>query len=75
MFIKTGGKDGLEKWYAILEIDKNATDDEVKKAHRKMVVKYHPDKLQGVSKDIIKLAEDKFLSVQKAYENIMKSRV
>ncbi len=75
MFIKKGGKDGLEKWYAILEIDKNATDDEVKKAHRKMVVKYHPDKLQGVSKDIIKLAEDKFLSVQKAYENIMKSRV
>ena len=39
-----------------------------------MVLKYHPDKLQGVSKEIIKLAEEKFLLVQKAYENIMKSR-
>ena len=36
---------------------KNASDSEIKKAHRKMVAKYHPDKLQGVSQDIIKLAE------------------
>ena len=40
-----------------------------------MVIKYHPDKLQGVSGDIVKLAEDKFLLVQQAYENIMKSRL
>ena len=39
-----------------------------------MVSKYHPDKLQGVSKDIVKLAEEKFLLVQKAYENIMKNK-
>ena len=74
MFIAQGGTHGLDKWFAILEIDKNASDSEIKKAHRKMVIKYHPDKLQGVSKDIIKLAEEKFLLVQEAYENIMKSR-
>jgi DnaJ-class molecular chaperone len=39
-----------------------------------MVTKYHPDKLQGVSEDIVRLAEEKFLLVQQAYENIMKSR-
>ena len=41
----------------------------------KKVIKYHPDKLQGVSQDIIKLAEEKFSLVQQAYENIMKSRL
>lgn len=73
MFINQ--EDSLEKWFSILELDQNATSDEVKKAHRKMVTKYHPDKLQGVSEDILKLAEDKFLLVQQAYEKIMKSRL
>ena len=74
MFFNKGSANSLEKWFAILEIDKEASNDEIKRAHRKMVQKYHPDKLQGVSKEIIKLAEEKFLLVQKAYENIMKSR-
>ena len=53
-------------------LDKNATKEEVKKSYRKMVMKYHPDKLQGVSKDIVKLAEEKFRLVQQAYDNIIK---
>ena len=73
MFISKGDNN-LEKWYSILEIDKNATNSEIKKAHRKMVSKYHPDKLKGVGDDIVKLAEEKFLLVQKAYEEILKSR-
>ena len=40
MFISKGDNN-LEKWYSILEIDKNATNSEIKKAHRKMVSKYH----------------------------------
>ena len=75
MFLNQGSEDSLGKWFSILELDQNATNDEVKKAHRKMVIKYHPDKLQGVSEDIVKLAEEKFLLVQQAYEKIMKSRV
>jgi DnaJ like chaperone protein len=74
MFLTKGSANSLDKWFAILEIDKSSSDAEIKKAHRKMVIKYHPDKLQGVSDDIVKLAEEKFLLVQKAYENIMKSR-
>jgi len=60
--------------YKILEISHDATDDEVKKAYRKMAKKYHPDKLQGVSDDIIKMAEEKFNKVKQAYERIMKFR-
>ena len=74
MFMSQGGANSLDKWFKILGIDKNASEAEIKKAHRKMVIKYHPDKLQGVSEDIIKLAEEKFLLVQQAYENIMKSK-
>ncbi len=74
MFISQDSSSKLDKWFKILEINADASDAEIKKAHRKMVTKYHPDKLQGVSKDIVKLAEEKFLLVQQAYEHIMKSR-
>jgi len=74
MFLSESSINNLDKWFAILELDKNASDIELKKAHRKMVIKYHPDKLQGVSQDIVKLSEEKFLIVQKAYEIIKKNR-
>ena len=73
MFLAKGSFNS-EKWYKILGITKDATDSDVKKAYRKMAVKYHPDKLIGVSEDIKNLAEEKFLAVKEAYEQIMKSR-
>ena len=73
MFL-TGGGSNSEKWYTMLGITKKATDSEVKKAYRKMALKYHPDKLQAVSEDIKKLSEEKFLKVKEAYEQIMKGR-
>jgi len=73
MFL-AGGSSDVKHWYTMLGITKNATDTEVKKAYRKMAVKYHPDKLQGVSEDIKKLSEEKFLKVIEAYEQIMKVR-
>jgi DnaJ like chaperone protein len=60
--------------YKILEIQKSASDDEVKKAYRKMVKKYHPDKLRNLGPEHIKGAEDKFRQVKKAYEHIQKER-
>ena len=74
MMLSNNNQSDLTKWYSILEIKPTATDEEIKKAHRKMVRKYHPDKLQGVSDDIVKLAEEKFLEVQKAYEVISNNR-
>lgn len=60
--------------YKILEIDKKASDTELKKAYRKMVKKYHPDKLRNLGPEHIKGAEDKFRQVQMAYEQIQKER-
>ena len=72
MFVK--GSSSLDNYYKILEVDKKASIDEIKKSYRKLVMKYHPDKLQGVSDDIVKLANEKFLSIQEAYEKIMQNR-
>lgn len=60
--------------YKILEIDKSASDAEVKKAFRTMAKKYHPDKVQHMDEANIKGAEEKFKKVQEAYEKIQKER-
>lgn len=60
--------------YKILEITKAASDDEVKKAYRKMAKKYHPDKLQGLGEEHMAGAREKFQNIQVAYETIKKER-
>ena len=60
--------------YKVLEIESSATDDEIKKAYRKMAMKYHPDKLSGLGEDVKKSGEEKFKSVKKAYDHLKKQR-
>lgn len=60
--------------YKILEIDKNATNEEVKKAYRKMAVKYHPDKVSHMGNEYKESAKQKFQKMKDAYENIKKQR-
>ena len=55
--------------YSVLGIGRDSTDDEVKKAYRNLVRKYHPDKNPGN-----KAAEDMFKVVQEAYDQIMDER-
>ena len=60
--------------YRILEISPDASNDEVKKAYRKMAVKYHPDKVATLGEDVQKAAEEKFKAISQAYEAICKER-
>lgn len=60
--------------YRILEITPDATDEEVKKAYRKMAIKYHPDKVATLGEDVQKAAEEKFKTVNQAYEAICRER-
>jgi DnaJ like chaperone protein len=60
--------------YKILEIEQNASDDEVKKAYRKMAVKFHPDKVSHLGEEYQTAAKEKFQKVQQAYEHIKKMR-
>ena len=60
--------------YKILGLDKTATVDQIKKAYRRLVKKYHPDKVAHLGQEHQKGAEEKFKQVQKAYEQIQKER-
>ncbi|MCB4807440.1 TerB family tellurite resistance protein [Tamlana sp. 62-3] len=58
--------------YKVLEIEKSATVDEIKKAYRKMAKKYHPDRVIHLGKEHQEGAEEKFRQVQAAYEQLQK---
>ncbi|MDI9819084.1 MULTISPECIES: co-chaperone DjlA [unclassified Legionella] len=62
--------------YAILEVDKNAGRQEVKRAYRRLISRNHPDRLiaQGLPEQMIKVANDKTQKIRKAYEQICASK-
>ncbi len=64
----------LDASYKILEVDKNASNEEIRNAYKKMALKYHPDKVSYLGSDVRKQAEDKFKKVNMAYEKIKKER-
>ncbi|MEQ9188706.1 MAG: TerB family tellurite resistance protein [Cryomorphaceae bacterium] len=63
-----------DRHYRILEIEKGATQQEIKTAYRRMAKKYHPDRLGDVGEDVIKAAREKFNQVQEAYEKLSKQK-
>ena len=69
MFVRDSESD-----FKILEVSPEATDAEVKKAYRKMANKYHPDKVSHLGEEFKKLAEEKFKSVNDAYQAVKKQR-
>lgn len=69
MFIRNVDAD-----YKILEVEPTASDDDLKKAYRRMAMKYHPDKVSHLGEDFQKAAKEKFQMVSKAYDNIKRER-
>lgn len=63
-----------QHYYEVLEVSPEASDSEIKKAYRRMAMKYHPDKLEGLGTEVKKAAEEKFIKVQEAYEALQKER-
>ena len=67
-------REDAEDDYRILGIERGATDDEVRKAYRRMAMKCHPDKVAHLGPEFQRDAEAKFKRVNEAYERIKKSR-
>lgn len=65
---------GVDKAYKVLEISPDATDEEVKRAYKRLAVKHHPDKVSHLGVDIQQAAEERFKKISEAYEVIRKER-
>ena len=68
------GGDSLDEAYKVLEVSSSATDEEVRAAYRKLVLKHHPDKVAALGEDIRKAAEEKMQAINEAKERIFKAR-
>jgi len=73
---KATSANALDDAYKALGVSKDSSDQEVKRAYRKLMSQYHPDKLigQGMPEDMVRMATEQSKEIQNAYELIKKSR-
>ncbi len=66
----------LKSAYGLLGINESASDDELKRAYRRLMSQHHPDKLvaRGLPEEMIEVATDKTREIKSAYELIKESR-
>jgi len=62
---------GADDPYTVLEIPKDATEEQIKTAYRKLANKYHPDKVLHLGEEFRNLAEKRFKEIQKAYKELV----
>ena len=56
--------------YKVLGLDKNASDEDIKKAYRRLAMKYHPDRVEGLGDEVRRNAEAQFREINEAYETL-----
>ena len=66
--------DSLDDAYKVLGVSPEATDDELKKAYRRLALEHHPDRVAKLGDDVRKAAEKKFQEINAAKERIWKER-
>ena len=68
------GGNTLDAAYKVLEVAPTATDEEVRKAYKRLALKHHPDRVATLGKDIRRAAERKFQELGEAKDRIYKAR-
>ena len=68
------GGQSLDDAYKVLGLTKDATDDEVRKAYRKLALQYHPDRVATLGDDVKEAAKKKFQELNDAKDRIYKAR-
>jgi DnaJ like chaperone protein len=66
-------RDGGGAW-EVLGIRPDATIEEIKAAYRTLSLKHHPDKVANLGPEFVKVAEEKFKAIQRAYEEVRRER-
>lgn len=56
--------------YQVLGLTKDASNDDIKKAYRRLAMKYHPDRVEGLGEDVKRNAEAQFRKINEAYETL-----
>lgn len=59
-----------DKYYEVLGISKDATQEEIKRAYRELAKKHHPDKFANAEKSVREMHEKKFKEINEAYEKL-----
>lgn len=60
--------------YTVLNIDRNATTNDIKRAYKEMTKKYHPDKVAHLGEEFQKIAHERMVKIQEAYATLTKMR-
>lgn len=60
--------------YRVLEVDPQASDDDIEAAYRRLIAQYHPDKVDGAAAEIRELAAKRASAINAAYDAIQKIR-
>lgn len=68
------GGNTLDEAYRVLEVTPTVSDEELRKAYKKLVLKHHPDRVASLGEDVRRRAEEKLQQINAAYDAVCKSR-